>query len=434
MSGPKVVRIVTREEILEICRGHLARVDAALDEWRRIGLRNDCVKDEAINAAQRRRDALVALMTEDRFADLQKQAPIEAEFLRNDLQQRLAKVAAEQTAARLREQREREAASALLRALRQTGRSLDRDLEAGLERGDSDATARGLLLLGETGPRQADTNLVSKLRDQATPTTFAEWIRMQPLPPQDPAIDRISARMTEIAQISDLKLNWPLRLVEAGKASAQRRHLMLDALEVETGRALTAARQKKRAMSDLLATLAEAEASGLDTGRWRRDIASADIGEIEATEVEVASAIETHRETKAVIARRSAVLEGLSGLGYEVAEGMSTAWASEGRLVLRNAARPDYGVELKGDDRFQMRPVAFDYNGRGPDPARDKDAETIWCGDVTDLERQLAQLGDSFQIEKALPIGEVPLKRIEIEMQGDTTGIELPVLQKRTHR
>jgi hypothetical protein len=42
MSGPKVVRIVTREEILGICHGQLARVDAALAEWTRKGRRNSC--------------------------------------------------------------------------------------------------------------------------------------------------------------------------------------------------------------------------------------------------------------------------------------------------------------------------------------------------------------------------------------------------------
>ncbi|MGE8334829.1 hypothetical protein, partial [Pseudomonas laurylsulfatiphila] len=33
MSGPKVVRIVTREEILAICDGHLQRLELALARW-----------------------------------------------------------------------------------------------------------------------------------------------------------------------------------------------------------------------------------------------------------------------------------------------------------------------------------------------------------------------------------------------------------------
>jgi hypothetical protein len=76
---------------------------------------------------------------------------------------------------------------------------------------------------------------------------------------------------------------------------------------------------------------------------------------------------------------------GLIGLGYEVTEGMSTTFVKDGRLVLGSAARPDYGVEISaaaGSERMQMRAVALEVAGRGPDPGRDLDAETIWCGDV----------------------------------------------------
>lgn len=147
MSGPKVVRIVTREEILEICNGMLARVDAALAEWTRIGRRNDCIDDGALAAATRRRDALSALIAADRFMDLQKQAPIEEAFLRDDVQVRLAKVAAEQAAAWSRGRREREAAASLLRTLRSGGEPLDPDLMRGLERGDANALADGFKVL-----------------------------------------------------------------------------------------------------------------------------------------------------------------------------------------------------------------------------------------------------------------------------------------------
>jgi hypothetical protein len=111
MSGPKVVRIVTREEILGICHGQLARIDAALAEWTRIGRRNNCIDEEAVAALVKRRDALVALIASDRFVDFQKQAPIEEAFLRDDMQARLTKVAAEQAAARSRARRERDAAA-----------------------------------------------------------------------------------------------------------------------------------------------------------------------------------------------------------------------------------------------------------------------------------------------------------------------------------
>src|SRR3546814_18155209 len=79
---------------------------------------------------------------------------------------------------------------------------------------------------------------------------------------------------------------------------------------------------------------------------WGEAVDTVSTEEIDARQAEAASAIEAHRDAGAVQSRRAAVLEGLSGLGYEVTEGMSTTWAADGRLVVRSAARPDFGVEL----------------------------------------------------------------------------------------
>ena len=49
----------------------------------------------------------------------------------------------------------------------------------------------------------------------------------------------------------------------------------------------------------------------------------------------------------AATARRRAVLGGLAKLGYEVRETMATAWANDGRLVLRKPNANDYGIELE---------------------------------------------------------------------------------------
>ena len=58
--------------------------------------------------------------------------------------------------------------------------------------------------------------------------------------------------------------------------------------------------------------------------------------------------IEAEVRAMAAEERRRAVLEGLASLGYEVSEGMATAWVKDGRVVLRKAANPGYGVELSG--------------------------------------------------------------------------------------
>ena len=43
MSGPKAFRIVTRAEIISICRRNLARLDAAIEVWTSRGQRNGTI-------------------------------------------------------------------------------------------------------------------------------------------------------------------------------------------------------------------------------------------------------------------------------------------------------------------------------------------------------------------------------------------------------
>jgi len=437
VSGPKVVRIVTREEILDICRGMLARVDAALAEWERIGARNECVDDAAVDAARARRDALAALIAADRFMELQKQAPIEEAFLRDDVQVRLRRVAAAQAAARSRSRREREAAASLLTTLRASGAPLDPVLERALERGDGESLAAGLAALAtrSAAPR-GSRDLAKRLKEEGSQTPFADWLASQPAEDTDPAAARIEARIAELAPLVDgpASAGWSARLEEALVAEPARRALLLDGLDVATGRALTEARLRAAAMTELALPLAELEAAGLETRALRTGIDDLDAKALADRTEAARSSIEAHRRERAAAARRSAVLEGLTGLGYEVTEGMETSWSQEGRLVVRSAARPDYGVEVAAvGERMQMRPVAFETAGAGLDAARDRDAETIWCGDVSALQRALGDEGGCLIIDKALPVGATPIKRIAVERPNGGSA-DVPVLKSRTLR
>lgn len=439
MSGPKVVRIVTREEILEICNGMLARVDAALAEWTRVGKQQDCIDEDALAATRGRRDELAGLIAADRFTELQKQAPIEEAFLRQDIQVRLAKVAAKQAAARSRQRRERQAATSLLRTLKSRGDLLDPELERRLARGEADALAEGFQLLSNRADTPAGSrDLAARLGEGAEQQSFATWLAAQPAADHDPAIARIELRIAELSPLvgEATSSGWRARLDEALGAEPARRALLQDGLDVATGRALTEAKQRAAAETELRLIIAEMGAAGLDTKLLSTDLGSLG-GEAIAERIgQARSAIEEHRKALAQAARRAAILEGLTDLGYEVTEGMHTTLAEDGKLVLRSAVRPDYGVEVSpAGERIQLRPVAFTSSGGvGPDTARDCDAETIWCGDVSALQGKLGELGGGLVIEKALPVGATPLKRIAIETSRPGSEVEAPVRRERTLR
>lgn len=448
MSGPKVVRIVTREELVAICEGHLARVEAALAEWIRVGQRNDSVSEKEVDAAKARCAALRNLLQRERFLELQKQAPQEVGFLQSDQEQRLVQQAARAAEVRSSGRRQQEAARALLAALRRTGKPIDGRLESALTaaasgRPDPGAMAEGFALMSEERQTLSEEHreLAQKLKDGTQVMTLDTWLAAQPKATTDPAAERLELRLAELSLLAgpEALVGMEPRLRTAlDEPSDARRALLLDSLEVDAGRALKDARRHRELEGSVrlaLAELAQSQSSELPALSARRQGATSadDLAAILAQANEI---VRRERERMVARARCSAVLAALSGLGYEVTEGLNTAWVDQGRVVLRKPAQPGYGVELNSDSdatRIQMRVVAFGDGTTGPDPSRDKDAETLWCVDVESLRSRFGQLGGSFVIERARAPGEFAVKRLEDPGVAGSTTTD-PVVMTRTAR
>ena len=79
-----------------------------------------------------------------------------------------------------------------------------------------------------------------------------------------------------------------------------------------------------------------------------------------------------------------------------------------------------------------MRAVAFRGADSRVDRARDLDAETIWCSELSELESQLARIGGGIVIERQLPVGATPLKVIaESSNEATTSGMMAPTVHAR---
>ena len=443
MSGPKVVRIVTREEVIANCQGYLARLDAVLARWARDGCRTDTVTDAEVEAARNRRDQIAALLGEDRFLELQKAAPQEIAFLKGDLQNRMERAAAAQARARTIERRQEEAAASLLKALSRQGGDPPAPVvqalsDAAKGKGDVAAALRmGFAQLGAPAKDgQALRDLARRLKGDGPQRSLADWLAAQPPSADELALSRIETRLGEMATLGDepgvAEFQDRLQRIKDGEDEA-RRPLLMDSLGLDLAHALARA----RSLADLQSQLDEAFA---ELATLNAEAAAELKGTAQASSVEGATsqlarllqAIEQHKALNAAAARRSAVLEGLASLGYEVGEELSTAWVRDGRVVLRRPAQPGYGVEVGGGagaERVQMRVVAF---GDGAiDPVRDRDAETLWCGDVTSLQARFAAAGTALTIEKALAIGAVPVKRC-VEPEDRNAAREGPARQSQT--
>lgn len=420
MSGPKVVRIVTRDEVLSICAGLLARVVSALADWERIGLKNECVSAEEIAASRARIGALQSLMTTDRFLEVQKRAPQEIVSLQQDMQARLTRKADEASARRLMTRRRAEAVTALLHAASAKGKSVPAELRMRLDAADKGIVERamteafGLLVDIPQGTSDRKRSLAARLRDEQPSTSLSDWLATQPTFSSDEGLQRVERQISELATLgSEAVASFEARVQHAEQELGTRRGLLIDSIHLDLSRELNLQREKTSLDREILAAFAELKSLNAEIGPLSRP-ETMTIADRQTLLTSILADIEAHRQRMAAGARRAAILKSLAGLGYEVTEGLETAWVDNGRIVVRKAAPPGYGVEIAGApdlDRMQMRVVAFE--GEAPlDEARDRDAETLWCGDVAELEHNLAREGGALLIDRAMPIGAVAVKRV----------------------
>jgi hypothetical protein len=437
MSGPKVVRIVTHEEIVAICEGHLARLNAAADEWVRIGRRNGLLTDAEISATLSRREALRSLLAQGRFMELQKAVPDEISFLQADQEARLSGAAMEMAKARAARSRTEAVATSVLKALERRGEFVPADLRVALEdaaagRSDGEAAiSRAFTLLSSEKNTVISDNqrrLADALKETDDRQSFAQWLATQAGGVEDEGSTRLYFRIAELAVIlgegATTEFEERLRRISASEPSS-RRALLIDSLEVDLAQAVTKAKERATVQSRLRMLAAELSQMGTESLAVIARTIEARVDDpfeaLIALEEEATSALNHSREEVAAQAKRLAMLKGLAALGYQVSEGLETAWARDGKVIIKRASQPDYGVEIGGrsdSGRVQMRTVAFRNAGTPADESRDRDAETIFCGDVTKLQTRFAETGGEIVIERALPVSAAPL-RVVAETSDD---------------
>lgn len=445
MSGPKAFRIVTREQVVAICEGHLARLDAAIAEWIREGERHHSVSATDLAAVSKRRDELRRLLTENRFTELQKQVPAEISFLHADTQKRLEKAAVAKAEARHALRRSTRTAAMLLDTLDKAGRDVPADLRRALKAGDvsqADLTsainsAFRLLSTTTSAPRATDRQrtIAERLGEGEHRATLEEWLSRQPPETGDAEVLRIDRHLAELFTLGvDVSPFERRTSVIVGEADQARRALLSDSLLADLAVALKSGRERRATLGrlrDVRVDLARMQRAGVPALLAKVDAAlergqgSGISGLIEEADTLIAE----ETRVMAAEARRRAVLSSLASLGYEVNDGMETAWVQGGRIVLRKAAARDYGVELGGgvrSDQMQVRAVAFGNSRTARNSQRDRDMETIWCGEFGRLQAMIGASGGGIEIERALPVGAVPLKLIEDGSNTATIEDEVP--------
>ena len=85
MSGPKGVRVVTKQEVMSICSGRIDALQDTIEQWRRYAARHDALTAEEEKAAEKRLLTLIQMFEQEQFLDVQKQCSIEIASLQSDM-------------------------------------------------------------------------------------------------------------------------------------------------------------------------------------------------------------------------------------------------------------------------------------------------------------------------------------------------------------
>lgn len=260
--------------------------------------------------------------------------------------------------------------------------------------------------------------------DSASPRTFHEWLaaRAGEDAPQQARNDRLDRALAELELHASASLSAPLfekaRLI-AAETEADRRALLTDSLLIEADALCRSVREREETSRLLREHLAALEPfQSTEAEAWRQRLTAAQDNPSPAAARELAAAAQAWLSAEAAredaIVRRQTVLKALAALGYEVREGMATAWAENGRVVVRKPSEPNYGVELASPPTgaaVQARVVAFDVAGRSSLSAqRDREVEHTWCSEFQRMRELLEADGFTPTLQHAIPAGEMPVK------------------------
>lgn len=439
MSGPKVVRIVTKEEIEAICRGHMRAVSDAADALARFARRHDRLTAHLEQDLASRSAAFEKLFRDEKWMDIQKLGPQVELFLKQEIERLEAEVIAAAAAARCDRRRAMDSARSVALSLNAAGAPVSAELQAAAAGSISEfvrireIVEQALKTIKPTASPTASATsrqLAQRLSTGNAPTSLDEWTAQQ-APNQDPLAAKIDAALAELETIAgkEAAVTYATRAdAFAGENERGRRALLADSLVLEVARAAAEHRAKAKELGRLRVALQGLETMPHPRAAEYRD-QFAQVRENTSTQTLRDLAVESEAVLKAALAeqaamaRRRALLSGLAELGYEVRQSMTTALTEQYRLILRKPNDADYGVEIsapKGAERMQVRLVGAAQPVSPRDSKRDRDKEASWCGDVGRLRTLIGSAGGDFIIERAIDPGVELVKTVVFAQKSET--------------
>lgn len=428
MSGPKIVDIrvlqAQRERQLRLLR---ERIAYQRKQWERSSQRlQDAIKELADQADSQTVKAIKAAVQqiEQGFQNSPDDTDLEQLLLLSEAQLRFI----EQETKEFKEQLTRQLGDA-----RQGRRSLQLAIAdaasrlecAGLgpERDEllAQATAAALeIALDQLNAAAVEENDGALVAATTALVGSIKTEKIDAVPSIDAASERVERLLVQLELLgqSSQIAGFSKRLEKlALMIDASQRRLLTDSLALEIDAAIKADRLEQSRLASLAAFEAELSIYPAAPPVLIEQLQRLQ-GQPQAVITEFAAVVRNWCDTEA---RRQdgeqirlLVLGSLRELGYDVREGMATAWAEGGQLMLQKPGSSDYGVELQDvNGRVRTQVVRFG------DPTasfteqqkqRDVEVEQQWCTAHSLVLKNLQDAGLEAKIMASRAIGELPLE------------------------
>lgn len=256
----------------------------------------------------------------------------------------------------------------------------------------------------------ATTELVGSIKPQ----------KIDALPTIDAAGERVERLLVQLELLGESSqiAGFAQRLENlALMVDASQRRLLTDSLALEIDAALNADRveqSRQASLAELEAELSIYQAAPPALIEQLQRLQSQPQAVITEVAAQVRSWCDAEAQRQDGEQIRSLVLGSLRELGYDVREGMATAWAEGGQLMLQKPGSSDYGVELQDvNGRVRTQVVRFGDPAAGlseQQKQRDVEVEQQWCTAHSAVLKNLQDAGLEAKILASRGIGELPLE------------------------
>jgi hypothetical protein len=426
MSGPKIVDIRVLQAIQERQRRlQEQRLMQLQNQWRSQRKRLEkslkelkpLASSEVIGAMEKSMAAMdrrfEKIQEADSLEDLQNRGEQQLQFMTSELNLLREQMNTAITDIRQRSRSMRAAANDLAARLQAAG--LVEESRLLLQAPSVDGLELAAQQLGRKLRDQSDQDFRQALADLAVEASPAR-LEHNAMDPEQERIEKLLVQLELLDDSSETSgLRSRLEALDREQDSRQRR-LLLDSLCIELSQSL----QRRAQEAQRLESLDELEArlgvfNAAPVGLMAAISAYRD-GE-GASLSELRQAVEAWCEQEALRLDgervRSVVLGSLREMGYDVREGMTTAWVEGGSIVVQKAGSSEYGVELQDvDGRLRTELVRFGDPGApvtDQQRQRDTEIEQQWCTAHSQTLENLRKQGMAAKIMAKREPGELPL-------------------------